>query len=117
MLSALVTLEMRLIRPEQSGMDNWGHAIVEEQTIDFNGYYYQFGTEDPDREGQVNVETGKVIGFFPKSVRPRRTDAIEFDVDGEPLRLQIIGNPEPKFSLARGKRLHHWEMLVSGAAA
>lgn len=112
------TLKMRLLSRQESGMDSWGQPVLEEVVIPVSGYFYQFGTEDSDRGGTVSAETGKVL-MWPDGApsHPRGWYAVEFDVLDTTHRWEIIGPPEPKFSLALGGQLNHWEFLVSRAAA
>jgi len=118
-LAAKLTIKMRLLVRTEIGEDSWGHPLVDEDaTIEFAGYFYQYGTEDSDRSGNVTTETGKII-MFPndRTIEPLSWQAIEFDLLGKVQRWEIIGKPEPKFSMARNGTLHHWECLVSRAAA
>lgn len=112
-----ISLPLRLIQRAVIGEDDWGQPIVEETPVECRGYFYTLGGDDPDREGAVTTDTGKVILFPPPGVRPHEWLAIEADIDGKNRRWEIVGKPEPKFSLARGGQLHHYELLVTWGAA
>lgn len=113
------SLKLRLIARAEAGVDDWGQPVLEETVLPAAGYFWQFGVDDSDRAGgNVERETGKVLLWPDDAFRfPRSWHAIEFDVLGETQRWEIIGPPEPKHSIALGGQLHHWEMLVSRAAA
>lgn len=111
-------LKMRLLVRTEVGTDTWGKPVLDDDSVAVNGYFYQYGTEDPDRSGTVTTETGKLL-LWPTNinVKPHEWHAIQFTLLGEPQTWEIVGKPEPKFSLARKGKIHHWECLVSRAAA
>lgn len=112
-------VSMALVVRTHVGDDDWGQPVMEEALVPFRGYFYQYGSEDTDRTGGVNVDTGKVLMMVDGAmeVRPHEWLAVDVDVNGFIRRYEIIGPPEPKVSLAQGGRIHHWELLVSRAAA
>jgi hypothetical protein len=117
-IMAKPALKMRLLVRTEIGTDTWGKPVLDDDSVVVNGYFYQYGTMDPDASGTVTVETGKVI-LLPVNIKvqPHEWQAIEFDLLGKTQRWEIVGKPEPKFSLARRGKIHHWECLISRAAA
>lgn len=108
---------MKLVTRVNAGVDDRGQPVMDDEWVDFQGYFWQWGTEDSDRSGEVSLETGKVIMFLDRTISPEGWYAIEFQSEGTLKKFEIIGKPEPKHSLARGNTLHHWEVLVQRAAA
>ena len=116
--SLIFSRDLTLLARTQTGSDTWGNPVVEEKKVATKGYFYQFGTEDPDRSGAVSSETVKVLmAPLIGNLVPEDWFGVEVDVEGTTRRYEIVGDPEPKYTLARGGKLHHWELLVTKAAA
>lgn len=119
--SQTFSLQMGLVVRTPMGVDTWGQPLMEEKVVPFKGYYYQWAADDADNTGTVSMETGKVLMMADDVAahRPHEWHAIEMDsrVEDPPRRLEIIGAPEPKFSMARGGKIHHWELVVSRGQA
>lgn len=82
------------------------------------GYYWQTTTEDRDSGEGVVMERVKAAFLPPKgeALAPKSFHALRFTLNGETITWEIIGQPEPKFSLARGGKLHHYEVQIERAA-
>lgn len=113
-MSVVFGLDMTLIARDLSGsLDAWGQPMPTITNVPIKGYIWQRATSDPDRGGSV-IRDELRVGFLPPGgVTPESFHSILWD--GET--YEIIGEPEPKFSMARGARLHHYEVQVEVAAA
>lgn len=113
--SVVFGLDMTLIVRDLSGsLDAWGHPLPSISNVPIKGYIWQQATADPDTGGTV-IRDELRVGFLPPAsgASPESFHSILFNGDT----YEIVGEPEPKFSMANAARLHHYEVQVEAAAA
>jgi hypothetical protein len=118
-VSRVFGLSMSLLARDDSGQsDSWNKPFMTVTRVAVMGYFWQTEVgSDPD-SGDVTREVAKAAFLPPKSNswQPKSFHGLEFVLGGETITWEIIGEPEPKFSMARGGTLHHYEVTIRRAA-
>jgi hypothetical protein len=120
MAGGVFRLAMTLVVRVDTGQgDSWNQNATDDELVPVKGYFWQSETFDPDEAAEVTGETLKAA-FLPPAERhnhPKSFHALRYEYpDGMMVEWEIVGKPEPKYSLARG-RLHHYEVKLGRAAA
>lgn len=120
MASKAFGLRMTLLVRTSSGQaDSWNQTKMLTKRVPVMGYFWQRDGADPDQGLDVTSEEVKVAFLPPKdsTLAPKSFHGIEFVLGGQTITWEFRGHPEPKFSVARGGKLHHYEALAERAEA